>query len=99
MAVARCITATAFLAGLALGLAATAGAWGPSGSAPFPADFQPDAHYTETQINPNSMQPFTVHGQPVVNQWYFTPCGDGCASAARTPGGDVLGQANLVNGQ
>jgi hypothetical protein len=44
------------------------------------------------------MQPFTVHGQPVVNQWYFSPCGDGCATAAREPGGQSLGQANLVNG-
>jgi hypothetical protein len=97
MAVARCITATAFLAGLGLGLAAPAGAWGPA--APFPADFQTNAHYTETQINPKNNLPFKVHGHDVVNQWFFIPCGDGCASAARTQGGQALGQANLVNGQ
>ena len=99
MVVARCITATAFLAGLALGLAAPAGAWGPAGPAPFPADFQTNAHYIGTQINPKTGQPFTVEGHPVTNDWYFTPCGDGCASAARSPGGPPLGQANLVNGQ
>jgi hypothetical protein len=99
MAIARCITATAFLGGIALGLAAPAGAWGPAGPAPIPADFNNNAHYTETQINPKTNQPFTIHGQPVVNQWFFTPCGDGCASAARTAGGPALGQANLANGQ
>jgi hypothetical protein len=95
MVVARCITATAFLAGLALGLAA------PAGAAPalFPADFETNAHYTETQINPKTNRPFKVHGHGVVNDWYFSPCGDGCASAARTPGEQPLGQANLVNGQ
>jgi hypothetical protein len=95
MAVARRITATAFLAGLALGLAAPAGA----APAPFPADFQTNAHYISTQINPKTGQPFTVEGHPVTNDWYFTPCGDGCASVSRTPGGQPLGQANLVNGQ
>jgi hypothetical protein len=99
MAIARCITATAFLGGLTLGLAAPAGAWGPAGPAPIPADFNTNAHYTETQINPNTSRPFKVHGHDVVNQWYFSPCGDGCASAAREPGGQSLGQANLVNGQ
>jgi hypothetical protein len=99
MPVARCITATAFLAGLALGLAAPAGAWGPAGPAPFPSDFQTDGHYISTQINPKTGQPFTVEGQPVTNNWYFSPCGDGCASVTRTPGGPPLGQANLVNGQ
>jgi hypothetical protein len=99
MAVARCVTATAFLAGLGLGLAAPAGAWGPAGPAPFPADFQTNAHYISTQINPKTGQPFTVEGHPVTNDWYFSPCGDGCASAAHTPGGPPVGQANLVNGQ
>jgi hypothetical protein len=99
MAVARCITATAFLTGLAFGLAAPAGAWGPAGPAPFPADFQTDAHYISTQIDPKTGQPLTVEGHPVTNDWYFTPCGDGCASVARTPGGPPLGQAKLVNGQ
>jgi hypothetical protein len=99
MAIARCITTTVFLGGIALGLAAPAGAWGPVGPAPIPADFNDNAHYTETQINPKTMQPFTVHGQPVVNQWFFSPCGDGCATAARAAGGQSLGDAHLVNGQ
>jgi hypothetical protein len=99
MAIARCITASAFLAGLALGLAAPAGAWGPAVPAPFPADFQTNAHYIETQINPQTNQPFMIKGHPVTNDWFFTPCGDGCATAARTAGGKSLGQANLVNGQ
>jgi hypothetical protein len=99
MAIARCITATGFLAGLALGLAAPADAWGPARPAPFPADFQTDGHYISTQINPKTGQPFTIEGHPVTNNWYFSPCGDGCASAAHTPGGPPVGQANLVNGQ
>ena len=99
MAIARCITASAFLGGLALGLAAPAGAWGPAGPAPFPADLQMNGHYISTQINPKTMQPLMIEGHPVTNDWYFTPCGDGCATAARTPGGKSLGQANLVNGQ
>lgn len=88
MALARCIAATGFLAGLALGLAAPAG-----------ADFQPDGHYIGTQIDPKTGQPLTVEGQPVHNHWYFTPCGDGCASAAHTPDGPPVGQAHLVDGQ
>ena len=99
MAIARCITATGFLAGLALGLAAPAGAWGPAGPAPIPSDFQTNGHYISTQINPKTGQPLTVEGHPVTNNWYFSPCGDGCASAAHTPGGPPVGQANLVNGQ
>ena len=95
MVVARCITASAFLAGLALGLAAPAGA----APAPFPADFQTDGHYIGTQIDPNTGQPLTIEGHPVTNNWYFSPCGDGCTSAAHTPGGPPLGQYNLVNGQ
>jgi hypothetical protein len=99
MAVARCITATGFLAGLALGLAAPAGAWGPPGPAPFPADFQTDGHYIGTQIDPKTGQPLTIEGHPVTNNWYFTPCGDGCALLAAAPGGQPLWQARLVNNQ
>ena len=99
MGIARCITATAFLGGLALGLAAPAGAWGPAGPAPFPADFQTDGHYIGTQIDPKTGQPKTIEGHPVTNDWYFTPCGDGCVSAAHSPGGPPVGQYNLVNGQ
>jgi hypothetical protein len=99
MAIARCITASAFLGGLALGLAAPAGAWGPARPAPFPADFQTDGHYIGTQIDPKTGQPLIVEGHPVSNHWYFSPCGDGCASASHTLGGPPVGQAHLVNGQ
>src|SRR4029077_9226835 len=95
MVVARCITATAFVGGLALGLAAPAGA----APAPFPADFQTDGHYIGTQLDPKTGQPLTIEGHKVSNHWYFSPCGDGCASAAHTPDGPPVGQAHLVNGQ
>jgi hypothetical protein len=49
-------------------------------------------HYIETDTSPST-------GQSTTNDWYFTPCGDGCASAALTPGGKPEGQARLVNGQ
>ena len=45
-------------------------------------------HYIETVTN--------SAGQSTTNDWYFTPCGDGCASA--TVNGEQ-GQARLVNGQ
>jgi hypothetical protein len=99
MDIARGITAAAFVGGLALGLAAPAGAWGPAGPAPFPADFQTDGHYIGTQIDPKTGQPKTIEGRPVTNDWYFSPCGDGCVSAAHSPGGPPVGQYNLVNGQ
>ena len=88
MAIARGFAATAMFAGLALGLAA------PTSAAPAMS-----GHYIETGTDPSTGQPFTSGGQPVTNDWYFTPCGDGCASAAVTPGGQALGQAGLVNGQ
>ncbi|MBV8861683.1 MAG: toll/interleukin-1 receptor domain-containing protein [Mycobacterium sp.] len=31
--------------------------------------------------------------------WYFTPCGDGCAMASHTPSGTTRFQVRLVNGQ
>jgi hypothetical protein len=99
MAIARCITTTAFLGSLALGLAAPAGAWGPGGPAPIPADFNPDGHYIGTQIDPKTGQPLTVEGHLVQNHWYFSSCGDGCASAAHTLGEPPVGQAHLVNGE
>ena len=36
-------------------------------------------------------------GQSITNDWYFTPCGDGCASVVSN--GSPLGQTRLVNGQ
>jgi hypothetical protein len=100
MVIARCFTATAFLAGLGLGLAAPADAWGPAGPAPIPAVFQNTGHYTESQTDPSNGQTILVNGQPLQNNWYFTPCGDGCAAVAAAPGGPTLGQAQLLaNGQ
>jgi len=46
--------------------------------------------YTYTETDPS--------GHSVTSDWYVTPCGDGCASVALTPGGPS-GQAHLVNGQ
>ena len=42
-------------------------------------------HYIETET-------YTPTGQSTTNNWYFTPCGDGCADAG-------FAQARLVNGQ
>jgi hypothetical protein len=47
-------------------------------------------HYIETSTTPNGV----VNTQ----DWYVTPCGDGCVSVARTAGGPAV-QARLVNGQ
>jgi hypothetical protein len=49
-------------------------------------------HYINTATTP--------HGITDSYDWYFTPCGDGCASVTiggPTPG--PVGQARLVNGQ
>jgi hypothetical protein len=43
-------------------------------------------HYIETET-------FTRTGQTINNNWYLTPCGDGCADVSRG------GRAMLVNGQ
>lgn len=48
-------------------------------------------HYTATITD--------VDGQAVTNDWYVTPCGDGCASLASAPGAQPFGQAQLANGQ
>jgi hypothetical protein len=49
-------------------------------------------HYIATETNPSS-------GKSTTTDWYFTPCGDGCASLAATLGGKAWGQTRLVNGQ
>jgi len=38
-------------------------------------------------------------GETTTSDWYFTPCGDGCASVANTSGGPAFAQARLLNGQ
>jgi hypothetical protein len=49
-------------------------------------------HYIRTETNQQT-------GQSVTDDWYATPCGDGCVSIASTPGGPALSRARLVNGQ
>jgi hypothetical protein len=49
-------------------------------------------HYLRTETNPQT-------GQLETDDWYATPCGDGCVSLASTPDGPVISQARLVNGQ
>ena len=49
-------------------------------------------HYLRIESDPQT-------GQSETDDWYATPCGDGCASLALTPGGPVISQARLVNGQ
>ncbi|WP_155770059.1 hypothetical protein [Mycobacterium asiaticum] len=41
----------------------------------------------------------SASGETTDSDWYFTPCGDGCASVANAPGGPAFGNARLVNGQ
>ena len=56
------------------------------------ADTTLSGHYIRTETQPQT-------GESVTDNWYATPCGDGCASLADTPGGPAVSQAWLVNGQ
>jgi hypothetical protein len=76
-----------------LAIAATFAAVAVGAAAPSSAAPVMSGHYIKTETNPAS-------GQTATDDWYFTPCGDGCASVTvggPTPG--PLGQARLVNGQ
>jgi hypothetical protein len=53
------------------------------------ADQTMSGHYIKTETDPTGQNPIT-------DDWYFTPCGDGCAQASFPDGTD---QAQLVNGQ
>jgi hypothetical protein len=53
------------------------------------ADQTMSGHYIETTTN--------SAGESVSNDWYFNPCGDGCADVSRASG--PMGRAQLVNGQ
>jgi len=57
-----------------------------------PASAVPElsGHYIETETAAN--------GRSATDDWYFAPCGDGCASVARK-GVKAFGQAHLVGGQ
>jgi hypothetical protein len=59
-------------------------------AAPATAANQMSGHYIETETQPS--------GEPSTYDWYFAPCGDGCASVTGGHGGQI-GQAQLVNGQ
>ena len=61
-------------------------------AAPATATPTMSGHYIRTETEPQT-------GQSVTDDWYATPCGDGCASLANTPGGPALSQAWLVIGQ
>ena len=80
------IAGTAMLAGLAIGAASPA-----SADPEKPTGPQMSGHYIETST--------ASTGQSTSNDWYVTPCGDGCASVGRATGGQPYGEARLVNGQ
>jgi hypothetical protein len=51
------------------------------------ADTTMSGHYIMTETGKG--------GRPIINDWNFTPCGDGCASLVSN--GTPVGQARLVN--
>jgi len=57
-----------------------------------PASAAPElsGHYIETETGAGD--------RSTTNNWYFTPCGDGCVSVA-LKGAKAFGQAKLVGGQ
>ena len=55
------------------------------------ADPTMSGHYTWTSTSPT--------GESSSGDYYFTPCGDGCASVASTPGGPAVVHVRLVNSQ
>lgn len=55
------------------------------------ADTTMSGHYTWTSTTPR--------GSAMSGDYYFTPCGDGCASVATAPGGQAVALARLINGQ
>jgi hypothetical protein len=56
-----------------------------------PAPTAMSGHYLKTDT--------TSKGFSGSEDWYFTPCGDGCAKVASGPEAKPWGQANLVAGQ
>lgn len=50
-----------------------------------------NGHYVSTVTS--------ASGEVTTSDWYFTPCGDGCASVADTPGGPAFGEARMFDGQ
>jgi hypothetical protein len=78
------MTITRGLAAAATFAAVAVGAAGPTSAAPVMS-----GHYIETESG--------APGQSTTNDWYLTPCGDGCTSI--NSNGGPVGQAQLVNGQ
>jgi hypothetical protein len=70
-------------------IAATFAAVAAGGAAPAYAAPVMSGHYNATTTN--------AAGEAVVNDWYFTPCGDGCVDVSLASG--PVGRAQLVNGQ
>ena len=83
MTITRGFAATAIFAGLAVGTAVST-AW---------AETTMSGHYLRTRNWTRKLV------NRATDDWYATPCGDGCASLALTPGGPAISQARLVNGQ
>lgn len=73
---------------LAVAAAVAAVAVGPA--APAFAAPELSGHYIETETAAND--------RSTTDNWYFSSCGDGCASVARK-GAKAFGQAKLVGGQ
>jgi hypothetical protein len=71
-----------------LAVAATFAAVAVGAASPACADQTMSGHYIATESN--------VNGRSTTNDWYVTPCGDGCASVLSN--GTSLGQARLANG-
>jgi len=79
------MTVTRSFAVAAAFAAVAVGAATPASAAP-----EMSGHYTVTET--------AAGDRSTTNQWYFTPCGDGCASVA-LKGAKAFGQAKLVGGQ
>jgi hypothetical protein len=73
-----------------LAVAATFAALAVGAATPASAAPEMSGHYIETET--------AASGRSTTNDWYFTPCGDGCASVA-PKGAKAFGRAQLVGGQ
>jgi hypothetical protein len=79
------MTVTKSLAVAATFAAVVVGAATPASAAP-----EMSGHYIETET--------AASGRSTTSDWYFAPCGDGCASVA-PKGAKAFGRAQLVGGQ
>jgi serine/threonine-protein kinase len=61
-------------------------------SSPYESSRTMSGHYIITETNSTGVQSLT-------SDWYFTSCGDGCASIATASGVQPWSQARLINGQ